>query len=195
MGDSKPLPPKEFLGHTLCSIDLKRHVNISVHAHIYLPFFILFIYFFATTPVACGISQARGRIRPAAAGLHHTTMQDPSCICDLGCSLQQCQILNPLSEASDRTSQRLCWVLFFFFFLFFLGRTCSIWRFSVLLSCPGVRHSAAAEPQHTTHPRPKGIWPRGRTSGPEQRENSGREQRYFKIPNESPHTSKKTFKM
>lgn len=57
-------------------------------------------------------------------------------------------------------------------------------------------------PQHTTHPHPQGIWPRGRTSGPEQRENSGtrpregpREQRYFKIPNESPHTSKKTFKM
>ena len=28
---------------------------------------------------------------------------DPSCNCDLRHSLQQCQILNPLSEAKDRT--------------------------------------------------------------------------------------------
>ena len=30
-------------------------------------------------------------------------MPDPSCIYDLGCSLQQRQIFNPLSEARDRT--------------------------------------------------------------------------------------------
>ena len=42
-----------------------------------------------------------------------TAMQDPSCICDLCHSLQQCQIFNPLSEARDQTS--ICmdtsWVL------------------------------------------------------------------------------------
>ena len=32
-----------------------------------------------------------------------TAIQDPSCICDLHCSLQQCRILNPLSEARDQT--------------------------------------------------------------------------------------------
>ena len=32
-----------------------------------------------------------------------TAMQDPSLICDLFHSSQQCQILNPLSEAWDRT--------------------------------------------------------------------------------------------
>ena len=30
-----------------------------------------------------------------------TAMPDPSCTCDLCCSLQQCQILNPLSKARD----------------------------------------------------------------------------------------------
>ena len=30
-------------------------------------------------------------------------MPDPSCICDLHCSLWQCQILNPLREARDQT--------------------------------------------------------------------------------------------
>ena len=32
-----------------------------------------------------------------------TATLDPSCICDLCCSLWQCQILNPLSEARDWT--------------------------------------------------------------------------------------------
>ena len=32
-----------------------------------------------------------------------TTMPDPSHICDLRCSLWQCQILNPLSEVRDQT--------------------------------------------------------------------------------------------
>ena len=32
-----------------------------------------------------------------------TAMLDSSCICDLRCSLQQRWILNPLSEARDRT--------------------------------------------------------------------------------------------
>ena len=32
-----------------------------------------------------------------------TAMQDPSHICDLHCSSWQCQILNPLGEARDRT--------------------------------------------------------------------------------------------
>ena len=32
-----------------------------------------------------------------------TATQDPSCLCDLHYSSQQCQILNPLSKARDRT--------------------------------------------------------------------------------------------
>ena len=32
-----------------------------------------------------------------------TAMQDPRCICELCGTLQQCQILNLLSEARDRT--------------------------------------------------------------------------------------------
>ena len=32
-----------------------------------------------------------------------TEMQDLSCICDLHCRSQQCQILNPLNKARDGT--------------------------------------------------------------------------------------------
>ena len=55
-------------------------------------------------PVAYGSSQARGRIR-AAAGAYTTATAtpDPRYICDLRYSLQQCWILNPLSEARDQT--------------------------------------------------------------------------------------------
>jgi len=34
-----------------------------------------------------------------------TAMQGPGCICDLHRASQQCQILNPLSEAKDWTPQ------------------------------------------------------------------------------------------
>ena len=63
----------------------------------------LFIYFclFRAAPVACGSSQARGLIGTTAAA---TAMPDPSPICDLHHSSWQHQILNPLSEARDRTS-------------------------------------------------------------------------------------------
>ena len=32
-----------------------------------------------------------------------TSLPDPSCICNLHCSLRQCQILNPRSEARDQS--------------------------------------------------------------------------------------------
>ena len=70
---------------------------------------------FRAAPVANGGSQASGLIRATAAGLCHshgnarsephlwptpqlTAMPDPSRICDLHHSSQQCQILNPLSR-------------------------------------------------------------------------------------------------
>ena len=60
------------------------------------------IFLFTTTPAACGIFQARAQIRAAAeAYATATATLGPSHICDLCCSLQQCQILNPLSKARD----------------------------------------------------------------------------------------------
>ena len=51
---------------------------------------ILFVcLFFRAAPAAYGSYQARGQIRATAASLHHSS--------------QQGQILNPLSEARDRT--------------------------------------------------------------------------------------------
>ena len=56
------------------------------------------------TPTAYGSSQARGQIGAAVeANTTATAIQDPSRICDLYCSLWQCQILNPLSWARDQT--------------------------------------------------------------------------------------------
>ena len=65
----------------------------------------LFIWgLFRTTPAAHGSSQARGGIGAAAAGqTTATATRDPSCICDLHRSSLQGRILNPLSEARDRT--------------------------------------------------------------------------------------------
>ena len=52
----------------------------------------------------CRRSQARGRIRAAAAGLCHSHGNtDQSHIRDLHHSLWQCQILNPLGKARDGT--------------------------------------------------------------------------------------------
>ena len=60
----------------------------------------LYFFFSTAAPAAYGNSRARDRISAAPAGLGIAkTMPDPSHICDR--SLQECQILNPLSEARD----------------------------------------------------------------------------------------------
>ena len=66
------------------------------------------------TPVPYGNSRARGLIGAASeAYVTATVMPDPSCICNLCCSLGQRGILNPLSEAGIKptSSQRQLGVL------------------------------------------------------------------------------------
>ena len=94
-----------------------------------LCFFLLLLLLFRAALKAYGRSQARCWIRAAAAGLHHSTAtRDLSHIWDLHHRSQQCQILNPLSEAMDWTcmlmdTSQVCycwattWTPFFFFFL------------------------------------------------------------------------------
>ena len=54
--------------------------------------------------MAYGGSQARGRIRAAAASLHHSHKHgELSRVCDLQYNSQQCRVLNPRSEARDQT--------------------------------------------------------------------------------------------
>ena len=60
-----------------------------------VPLFILLSFFFRAAPVVYGGSQARGLIA--------YTTPDMSRICNLHCSSQQCQILNPLSKDRDWT--------------------------------------------------------------------------------------------
>ena len=80
--------------------------------------FFFFFVFFRAAPSAYGGSHARGPIRTVAAGLHHShshTRSEPW-LWPIYHSSQHCRILNPLSEARDRThvlmniSQiRVCW--------------------------------------------------------------------------------------
>ena len=59
---------------------------------------------FKVVPVAYGSSSAGVELEPQLpAYATATAMCNPSLICDLHRSPQQCQILNPLSEARDRT--------------------------------------------------------------------------------------------
>ena len=69
-------------------------------------FFFGFVLLFRVAPAACGSSQARGRIRATAAGLHHghsNARSEPHHICNVHHSSRQRWIFNPLSEARDRT--------------------------------------------------------------------------------------------
>ena len=66
--------------------------------------FFFFLVFSRATLAAYGGSQAKGLIGAIAPGLHRATAtQDPSHVCNLHHSSRQCQILNSLSEARDRT--------------------------------------------------------------------------------------------
>ena len=62
-----------------------------------------FFFLLMATPVAYGRFQARGQIGAAAEAYDTATgTLDPSHFCNLHCSLWQCWIPNPLSEARDR---------------------------------------------------------------------------------------------
>ena len=70
--------------------------NLCTSSHIF--YFLPFI--FRAVPMACGSSQARGRIRALATT---TAMQDLNCVCNPHHSSQKHWILNPLSKARDQT--------------------------------------------------------------------------------------------
>ena len=69
-------------------------------------------FLFRASPAPYGGSQARGPTGAAAAGLHHSHSNGPqldqSCVCHLHHSSWQHWILNPLSEARDRTHILMC---------------------------------------------------------------------------------------
>ena len=75
--------------------------------HSFLPPFLLSFppsFLPMAAPMVYGISWVRSRIGATAeVYVTATATQDPSCICDLCCSLRQCQTLNLLSEARDWT--------------------------------------------------------------------------------------------
>ena len=73
---------------------------------------VVFLPFSWATPMAYRGSQARGRIRAVAAGLHQS--HSNAGVCNLHHSSGQCWILNPLSTARDRTPKLMVpsWIHF-----------------------------------------------------------------------------------
>ena len=96
-----------------CKLDCLVQFYHLVNGYPVVPtllFIYLFIYLFClfvfsrTTPTAYGGSLARGLIGAVAAGLHQSHSNAGSKpVCDLHHNSQQCRILNPLSQARDRT--------------------------------------------------------------------------------------------
>ena len=103
------IPCEYYVPGNICLWILSFHLLNSLWAHVDLRFLatpkscfryptlnlivskhcVIFFSLFRAIPAAYGSSKARGRIRAAAASLHH--------------SLWQCQIFNPLSGARDWT--------------------------------------------------------------------------------------------
>ena len=78
-------------------LERKNHV-------IHMCFLFCFVHLFRAAPASCGDSQAKSLIRAVAAGLRHShrnSGSEPNC--SLPHSSWQCWILNPWSEARDRT--------------------------------------------------------------------------------------------
>ena len=134
-------------------VALHRCLRFCLHPHLCFSFFI-----FTATSMACGSSQARGRIRAAPAGLRCShSNAGSSHICDLCHSLGQCWILNPLSKVADGTrilmdtsqilnllsrkgNSPIC-VFIFLFSLFFFLLTISYFVAAVCNSLIWVLHS------------------------------------------------------
>ena len=123
---------------------------------------ILFLYFclFRAAPAACGSSQARGQIRAAASGLHHSySKATPQPTATQGQGLNPnphgyWSGLLPLSH-SGNSGDGIFFFFFFFFLLFaFQGHTCGIWRFpgqGVKLNLQPLAYTIATTTQDLTH--------------------------------------------
>ena len=94
-----------FLLIPLFTFRMKNWIrNIKALFSVFWGFFFVFLPFSRAVPVVYGGSQARGRIRAVATRLHQShSNADPSCVCNLHHSSQQCWILNPMNKARDQT--------------------------------------------------------------------------------------------
>ena len=85
-------------------------------------FFSFFI--FRAVPTAYGSSRLAVELElQLLAYVTATATPDPSCICDLHCSLGQCPVINPLNEARDQTCLLMdaSWVLNFPSYVFLVA--------------------------------------------------------------------------
>ena len=83
----------------------KSSLNIPLLRRPFFLSFLSFSFFFFLWPHPLHMEVPRLRVQQELQLPAYTTaaaMQDPSCVCDLHHSSQQCQILSPLNEARDR---------------------------------------------------------------------------------------------
>ena len=99
-----PFSPRRKRGLSLCDclisllIEVQLIYNVVIDSGVSTRFIFFFLFCpFRAMPTAYGSSQARDRIGTA------TATPDLGRVCDLHHSSWQCRILNPLSEARDRT--------------------------------------------------------------------------------------------
>ena len=62
----------------------------------------IYLFIFAFQGCTCGTWKLQAK-DPIGAAAYATATSDPSCVCDLYHNSWQCQFLNPLSKARDRT--------------------------------------------------------------------------------------------
>ena len=88
-----------------CQKNLGSTSFLCLFVYSFIYFFFIYV-FSRATPTAYGGSQDRGLIEAADAVLHHSPSNSglEVHICDLHHRSRQCQTLNPLSEARDRTT-------------------------------------------------------------------------------------------
>ena len=83
-----------------CTFYALYHLIVTTYRPLSSPFFSFYSHTCSLWKI-----RARGQTGAADASQPTTTARatlDPNCICNLRCSLRQCRILNPLSEARDR---------------------------------------------------------------------------------------------
>ena len=115
--------------------------------------FCFFFFFFRATPVAYGGSQAKDLIGATATA---TVTWDLSRVYDPHHSSWQCQILNPLSEARNRTHNPMVpsWIRFHFTTtgtpdnIQFIHYYLSVIRYALAITSSIISYSAKFSPQH-----------------------------------------------
>ena len=100
---TEPALPQRHRSLTYCTISGTPEKKIYIHIHINTHTHTFFFFFYFSGQHLWHMEVPRLGSNQSYTTATATATQNPSHICNLHCSSRQCQILNPLSEARDRT--------------------------------------------------------------------------------------------